>query len=85
MLMPNVDIIETGQTLNIDGVKMEFILALGAEAPSEFMIYLPKFKAFCQAEIINHTLHNMLTPRGAKVRNGKVWSEYIDEAIVAFC
>ncbi|MDG1904553.1 MAG: alkyl sulfatase dimerization domain-containing protein [Arenicella sp.] len=84
MLMPNVDIIETGQTLNIDGVKMEFILALGAEAPSEFMIYLPKFKAFCQAEIINHTLHNMLTPRGAKVRNGKVWSEYIDEAIVAF-
>ncbi len=84
MLIPNVDITETGQTLTVDGVQMEFILALGAEAPSEFMFYLPQFKAFCQAEIINHTLHNMLTPRGAKVRNGKVWAEYIDEAIVMF-
>ena len=84
MLTPTVDITATGQTLTVDGVTMEFILALGAEAPSEFMFYLPQFKAFCQAEIINHTLHNMLTPRGAKVRNGKIWSEYIDEAIVAF-
>lgn len=84
MLAPTVDVTETGQTLEIDGVQMNFILALGAEAPSEFMFYLPQFKAFCQAEIINHTLHNMLTPRGAKVRNGKIWSEYIDEAIVAY-
>ncbi len=84
MMIPTVDVVETGQTLILDGVKFEFILALGAEAPSEFMFYLPQFRAFCQAEIINHTLHNLLTPRGAKVRNGKIWAEYIDEAIVAY-
>ena len=84
LLRPTIDITESGQVLELDGVEFEFILALGAEAPSEFMFYLPQFEAFCQAEIINHTLHNMLTPRGAKVRNGKIWSEYIDEAIVKY-
>jgi len=63
---------------------MEFILTLDAEAPSEFMFYLPQFKAFCQAEIINHTFHNMYTPRGAKVRDGRRWSKYIDEAIYLY-
>ena len=38
-------------------------------------------KAFCVAEEINRTLHNLLTLRGAKVRNGQLWSKYIDRAI----
>ena len=84
LLNPTIDISETGQSVTIDGVKMDFILTLGAEAPSEFMFYLPKYKAFCQAEIINHTLHNMLTPRGAKVRDGRLWSKYIDQAIYLY-
>ncbi len=84
LMAPTKEIKETGERLNIDGVEFEFIMALGAEAPSEFMFYLPQFKAFCQAEIINHTLHNMLTPRGAKVRDGRLWSKYIDEAIVLY-
>jgi alkyl sulfatase BDS1-like metallo-beta-lactamase superfamily hydrolase len=84
LLTPTIDIKETGEILELDGVQMEFMMALGAEAPSEFMFYLPKFKAFCQAEIINHTLHNMLTPRGAKVRDGRLWSKYIDEAIYRY-
>ncbi len=74
----------TGETLIVDGVEMEFIMALESEAPSEFMFYLPQFKAFCQAEVINHTLHNMYTPRGAKVRDGRRWSGYIDEAIYSY-
>lgn len=84
LIYPTIDVTETGQTLTLDGIEMEFILALEAEAPSEFMFYMPKYKAFCQAEIINHTLHNMYTPRGAKVRDGRRWSQYIDEAIVMF-
>lgn len=84
LLYPTIDVTETGETVTVDGVEMEFILALEAEAPSEFMFYMPKYKAFCQAEIINHTLHNMYTPRGAKVRDGRRWSQYIDEAIVMF-
>ena len=84
LLNPTIDISATGQSVTVDGVKMDFILTLGAEAPSEFMFYLPKYKAFCQAEIINHTLHNMLTPRGAKVRDGRLWSKYIDQAIYLY-
>lgn len=84
LLAPTIEVKETGERHTIDGVEFEFIMALGAEAPSEFMFYLPKFKAFCQAEIINHTLHNMLTPRGAKVRDGRLWSKYIDEAIALY-
>jgi len=81
---PTLEIEKTGETHSIDGIEMEFIMAQGAEAPSEFMFYLPAFKAFCQAEIINHTLHNMYTPRGAKVRDGRLWSGYIDEAIYKY-
>lgn len=84
MIYPTINVDHTGQTVTIDGLKMEFILALDAEAPSEFMFYLPKYKAFCQAEIINHTFHNLYTPRGAKVRDGKKWSKYIDEAIYLY-
>jgi alkyl sulfatase BDS1-like metallo-beta-lactamase superfamily hydrolase len=38
----------------------------------------------CQAEEINHTLHNLLTLRGAKVRNGLLWSKYIHQTIEMF-
>lgn len=84
MINPTDEITRTGEKLTIDGLEFEFIMALGAEAPSEFMFYIPEYKAFCQAEIINHTLHNLYTPRGAKVRDGRIWSKYIDEAIVMF-
>lgn len=84
LVYPTINVDHTGQSVTVDGVQMDFILALGAEAPSEFMFYLPQFKAFCQAEIINHTLHNLYTPRGAKVRDGQLWSKYIDEAIYTY-
>ncbi|MCD1117215.1 alkyl/aryl-sulfatase [Chryseobacterium turcicum] len=65
----------------IDGIEVEFTYAPESEAPAEMMFYFPKYKAFCQAEDLNHTLHNLYTLRGAQVRNGKKWSQYIDHAI----
>lgn len=84
LLYPTIDVDHTGQKLTVDGVEMEFILALESEAPSEFMFYMPRYRAFCQAEVINHTLHNLYTPRGAKVRDGRRWSQYIDQAVYMF-
>lgn len=84
MLYPTREVVEDFEAFEVDGVPMEFMLTLGAEAPSEFMFYMPEHRAFCQAEIINHTLHNLYTPRGAKVRDGRLWSRYIDEAIVRY-
>ena len=81
IVAPTISITEDFETHTVDGVELEFMLTLGAEAPSEFMIYQPGKRAFHQAEIINHTLHNLYTPRGAKVRDGRLWSTYIDTAI----
>lgn len=81
IVQPTLDITQPFETHVIDGIEIEFMLTLGAEAPSEFMFYLPEKRAFQQAEIINHTLHNLYTPRGAKVRDGRLWSTYIDTAV----
>jgi len=48
------------------------------------MFYFPDLKAFCQAENISHTLHNLYTLRGAQVRNGQKWSMYIDRCLQKF-
>lgn len=69
------------ERLTIDGVQFDFHLALNSEAPSEMLVYIPQYKVLQQAEDINHTLHNLLTPRGAKIRNGLAWSKYIDNVL----
>lgn len=84
IMEPTIEISETPTWLKVDGVQMVFMNTPGAEAPAELMFYMPEKKAFCQAEEINHTLHNLLTLRGAQVRNGLKWSKYIHEAIELF-
>lgn len=65
----------------IDGVKFEFKLALDTEAPSEMFVYLPDERSLCIAEDCNATIHNLLTPRGAKVRDAGAWAKSIQNAI----
>ncbi len=84
ILKPSITIKETGQRVTIDGIEMVFQNTPDAEAPAECMFYFPKYKAFCQAEEINHTLHNLYTLRGAQVRNGLKWAKYIDQSIQLF-
>ena len=73
-----------GQSRIIDGVRVDFIYTPESEAPAEMMFYFPDLKAFCQAENISHTLHNLYTLRGAQVRNGQKWSMYIDRCLQKF-
>ena len=82
-ILDGTDIINKldGESRIIDGVKVEFIYTPESEAPAEMMFYFPKYKSFCQAEDLSHTLHNLYTLRGAQVRNGQKWSKYIDMAI----
>jgi alkyl sulfatase BDS1-like metallo-beta-lactamase superfamily hydrolase len=72
------------QTLTIDGVEFRFINTPGTEAPAEFIFYLPALRALCTAELATGTMHNLLTLRGAQVRDALAWSGYLDEALVAF-
>lgn len=80
ILKPAELIDTTGATLNIDGIEFEFQYVPESEAPAEFTFYLPQYKAFCGAELLSRTMHNIYTLRGAKVRDAKRWSAYIDEA-----
>ncbi|KAL2851867.1 Metallo-hydrolase/oxidoreductase [Aspergillus pseudoustus] len=84
LIAPNVNITTTGQTMTIDGVEMVFQMAPDTEAPSEMLIYFPGFKALCAAEDATHTLHNILTLRGAIVRDPHGWSKYLTETIDLF-
>lgn len=84
LIVPNVEIRETGETLTVDGLEIEFQMAPGTEAPAEMHFYFPRFRALCMAENATHTLHNLLTLRGALVRDPHVWSQYLTEAIDTF-
>ena len=82
--MPTVDVASTGETHTIDGVEIEFQMAPGTEAPAEMHFYFPQFRALCMAENATHNLHNLLTLRGALVRDPHAWSGYLTEAIDTF-
>ncbi|MBG6226117.1 alkyl sulfatase BDS1-like metallo-beta-lactamase superfamily hydrolase [Arthrobacter sp. CAN_A2] len=84
LIVPTIDITSTGQTLTVDGVEIEFQLAPGTEAPAEMHFYFPRYRALCMAENANHTLHNLLTLRGALVRDPRVWVQYLTEAVELF-
>ena len=84
IIVPTVDIRETGETHTIDGVQIEFQMAPGTEAPAEMHFYIPRYRALCMAENATHNLHNLLTLRGALVRDPHAWSGYLTEAIDTF-
>ena len=83
-IVPNDFVYETGETRSIDGIEFEFQMTMGTEAPSEFVFYLPQFKALCMSEITSHHLHNVYTPRGAQVRDALAWAAQINESVELF-
>ena len=84
VIVPTLDITTTGEIHTIDGVEIEFQMAPGTEAPAEMHFYFPRFRALCMAENATHNLHNLLTLRGALVRDPRAWSGYLTEAIDTF-
>src|ERR1700750_2241371 len=84
LIDPTVTITATGQELTVDGVRMVFQMAPGAEAPAEMHFYFPQHRALCMAENATHNLHNLLTLRGALVRDPHGWAGYLTEAIDRF-
>jgi alkyl sulfatase BDS1-like metallo-beta-lactamase superfamily hydrolase len=84
LIGPTVTITTTGQELTVDGVRLVFQMAPGTEAPSEMHFYFPGKRALCMAENATHTQHNLLTLRGALVRDPHIWAHYLTEAIELF-
>ena len=79
-IAPNDLIAATGETREVDGVLMEFHMTPGTEAPAEMNTWFPQFKALWMAENCTGTLHNLYTLRGAEVRDGNAWANYLMEA-----
>jgi alkyl sulfatase BDS1-like metallo-beta-lactamase superfamily hydrolase len=84
LIAPTLDITHTLQEETLDGVRIVFQLTPGTEAPAEMNFYFPAQHALCLAENATHNLHNLLTLRGAEVRDARGWSRYISEAIDLF-
>ncbi|KAM5361480.1 hypothetical protein ACJA88_014458 [Fusarium oxysporum] len=84
LIAPNDMIKTTNEQRTIDGVEIVFQMAPDTEAPSEMLFYFPQFKALCAAEDATHTFHNLLTLRGAVVRDPHGWSKYLTETIDLF-
>lgn len=83
-LSPTDTITQTGEIRVIDGVAFEFQMTPGTEAPAEMNTWLPEKKALWLAENCTGTLHNLYTLRGAQVRDGNAWANYIMEALARY-
>jgi alkyl sulfatase BDS1-like metallo-beta-lactamase superfamily hydrolase len=84
LIAPTVNIDHTGQVLTVDGVKMEFQITPGTEAPAEMNLFFPDLRVLCMAENANATMHNVLTPRGALVRDARAWAGYLSESLALY-
>lgn len=81
LLLPTRFITKTGEEVTLDGVRMVFQMTPGTEAPAEMNTWFPDSKALWMAENTTNTMHNILTLRGAQVRDALKWSSYLNETI----
>ncbi|RWU18951.1 alkyl/aryl-sulfatase [Pseudomonas alkylphenolica] len=84
LIAPTDLIVQPLERHDIAGVQFEFQLTPGTEAPSEMNVYLPQLKALSMSENAVMSMHNVLTPRGAEVRDAKAWSKFIDDSLVRY-
>jgi alkyl sulfatase BDS1-like metallo-beta-lactamase superfamily hydrolase len=84
LIPPTHEVSITGQEEDIDGVPVVFQLVPDSEAPAEMNFHFPQWRVLCIAENAVHCMHNVLTPRGAPVRDALRWSKYLGEAIELF-
>ena len=84
LVPPTKSIGKDGETLTIDGIGFDFMDAGETEAPAELIFYMPQFRALHTAEVATRTFHNVLTPRGALVRDTLKWSKVIDAMLAKY-
>ncbi|MER7346776.1 alkyl sulfatase dimerization domain-containing protein [Streptomyces aurantiacus] len=84
LIPPTRSVERTGQVEVVDGVRFEFQMTPGTEAPAEMNFLLPDLRALCMAENATHTMHNIITLRGAQVRDARQWARYLSESVTLF-
>jgi alkyl sulfatase BDS1-like metallo-beta-lactamase superfamily hydrolase len=81
LIAPTDLVAKTGETRTLDGVAFIFQMVPESEAPAELNVMLPERRALIIGEIATCSQHNILTPRGALVRNAAKWAGYLTEAL----
>jgi alkyl sulfatase BDS1-like metallo-beta-lactamase superfamily hydrolase len=84
LIPPTLEITRTGQEETLDGVLIRFQMTPGTECPVEMNFLFPEKRTLCMAENATHNLHNLLTLRGAVVRDARIWAHYLNEAVELF-
>lgn len=84
LIAPTHVIVENFETMVVDGLEVEFQLAPDTEAPAEMHLWFPSLRALCIAENCTATMHNVLTLRGALVRDALTWTRSLDDALVRY-
>ncbi len=82
--MPNIEIKNDFEQLEVDGITFEFLSAPNTEAPAEMHVYIQDYKVLFVSENANKTMHQIYTIRGAKTRDTLEWVKAIDKTIDRF-
>lgn len=82
--LPNVEIENEVQTLEIDGITFKFLLTPNTEAPAEMHFYIEDYKSLFVSENANKLMHQIYSVRGAKTRDALHWANSLDKTIDLF-
>ncbi|PGL72942.1 alkyl sulfatase dimerization domain-containing protein [Bacillus sp. AFS055030] len=82
--LPNVEIRNEVQSMEVDGVTFEFLLTPNTEAPAEMHFYIRDYKLLFVSENANKLMHQIYTVRGAKTRDALHWANSLDKTILLF-
>ena len=84
LILPTEEVQEDKKVITIDGVDFEITNVPYAEAPAGMIVWVEKYKSLNTGELTYDGMHNLYTLRGAKVRDGLLWSKYLAEMLVNY-
>ena len=84
LIRPTREISQPVETIVIDGVEIVNLLTPGTEAPAEMIHYFPQHRVLDTGELALQAQHQLLTLRGAEIRDGLAWSKYLNGALQRF-
>jgi alkyl sulfatase BDS1-like metallo-beta-lactamase superfamily hydrolase len=82
--MPNIEIKNEFEQMELDGITFEFLLTPNTEAPAEMHVYIQDHNVLFVSENANKTMHQIYTIRGAKTRDTLEWVKALDKTIDRF-
>jgi alkyl sulfatase BDS1-like metallo-beta-lactamase superfamily hydrolase len=81
LIAPTMSIGKAVEMHVIDGLEIVFQLAPETEAPAEMHMFYPRLGVLNMAENACPLLHNFIPLRGSVVRDPRIWSKYVGDAM----